>query len=105
MPLGFATIGLRGIRAAAASASSYANTTTADILEWKVDFPAGFHHVLVVPLRDFTHQSWDNLLRLEVYADFHQEDVVMDWEFCIDDVELELELEPEPEDSHLAMVG
>lgn len=79
MPLGFVTIHLLGHRAAPPNSP----------LTWSVDFPAGFHDVLDVPLAEFSKKSWQGLQRLEIWADFHYNDVEMDWEFCVDNVEIE----------------
>ncbi|KAK5268683.1 hypothetical protein LTR96_006390 [Exophiala xenobiotica] len=77
MPLGLVTISLQGFRS---------GTT----LNWDVDFPAGFHNVLDVRLEEFSGQVWDGLERLEIWADFQYNDVSMDWEFCVDNIEVEL---------------
>jgi hypothetical protein len=77
MPLGLVTISLQG----------FCSGTT---LKWDVDFPAGFHNVLDVRLEEFSGQVWDGLERLEIWADFHYNDVSMDWEFCVDNIEVEL---------------
>ena len=81
LPVGFVTINLRGLR----------SNNSIPPLAWSVDFPAGFHDVLVVRMKEFTKTSWEGLTRLEVWADFHNGEVEMeDWEFCIDDLELEM---------------
>jgi hypothetical protein len=61
-------------------------------LAWSVDFPAGFHDTLHVRLEEFSMMQWKGLVRFEVEADFHFNDVEMDdWEFCIDDLEVEVD--------------
>ncbi|KAK6371793.1 hypothetical protein LTS17_008617 [Exophiala oligosperma] len=79
LPLGLVTIHLKGIRADSST------------LAWEVDFPAGYHGVLDVRLQEFSGRVWDGLERLEIWADFHYNDLDMDWEFCVDDVDVELE--------------
>lgn len=81
LPIGFVTINLQG---------ATTNRSTS-LRKWSVDFPAGFHDVLHVELEEFSQVAWRNLTRLEVWAEFHYNDVVMDdWEFCIDEFEIEL---------------
>ncbi|KIW22552.1 uncharacterized protein PV07_12429 [Cladophialophora immunda] len=84
MPVGFVTINLRGLR----------SHNPGDIMSWSVDFPAGFHDVLDVQVETFTGKTWMGLTRLEIWADFHFDNIKMeDWEFCLDDIELELGLD------------
>jgi len=77
MPLGFVTVTLQGFR------------QPDGLLTWSVDFPAGFHDVLDVHLEEFSQRRWDGLERLEIWADFHYNDVTMDWEFCLDDLDIQ----------------
>lgn len=79
MPLGRATINMRGVRP---------NNST---LLWDVDFPAGFHDLLVVDIASFSGKVWDKLEQVEVWADFRHGGTTMDWEFCLDDVDISLE--------------
>ncbi|KAI1613269.1 hypothetical protein EDD36DRAFT_465401 [Exophiala viscosa] len=81
-PLGLVTVNLQGYRSAADGP-----------LEWSVDFPAGFHDVLYVQIEDFSKQTWNRLKSVELWADFHHDDVAMDWEFCVDDISVELAIE------------
>jgi hypothetical protein len=78
LPLGFVTVHLEGLRS---------NST----LTWEVDFPAGYHDVFDVRLPEFSGTVWDGLERLEIWADFHYNDLDMDWEFCVDDIDVEVE--------------
>ena len=78
IPLGYTTLNLEGIR----------REPSLERLSWKVDFPQGFHVPLVVDIAEFTKGRWNELQALEIWADFHNEGVVMDWEFCLDDLEL-----------------
>ncbi|EXJ69413.1 uncharacterized protein A1O5_07449 [Cladophialophora psammophila CBS 110553] len=81
MPIGSVTINLQGFR----------SNDSDDTLTWKVDFPAGFHDVLHVRVEKFTRKTWNGLGKLEMWAVFHLDDVIMeDWEFCVDDIELEV---------------
>lgn len=80
VPLGLVTVNLQGFRPGQNASS----------LNWSVDFPAGFHDVLYVPIEDFSKQAWSGLRSVEVWADFHHSGVSMDWEFCIDDLSVEL---------------
>lgn len=61
-------------------------------LTWRVDFPAGYHDVLNVSLRGYTHNKWQNLSRVELWANFNDADVPMDWEFCVDDLEVDFNI-------------
>ena len=81
LPVGFVTISVQG----------FPSNNTLPRLTWNVDFPAGFHDVFDVRIEEFTKTPWEKLARLEVWADFHYGETVMDdWEFCIDDLEIEL---------------
>ncbi|KIW13935.1 hypothetical protein PV08_06716 [Exophiala spinifera] len=78
LPLGFVTVHLQGTRPDAT-------------LAWEVDFPAGYHDVLDVRLQEFSGRVWHGLERLEIWADFHYNGLDMDWEFCVDDIDVEME--------------
>ncbi|RVX70932.1 hypothetical protein B0A52_06089 [Exophiala mesophila] len=84
-PINQVRMHLRGVRATSDSSAPEDGSA----LEWSVDFPAGFHDVFHVKLEEFTHQTWDNLTRVEIWADFHNAGSSMDWEFCIDDLAVE----------------
>ena len=79
MPVSFAKINLRGVK--------HDNTT----LLWTVDFPAGYHDMLNVDVALFSGETWDQLEEVQIYADFHHAGTTMDWEFCIDDLQVSLE--------------
>lgn len=82
LPIGSVTINLYGVPSSEAVKA----------LNWSVEFPAGFHDMLDVKLKEFSKVAWTGLRRMEVWADFRYNDVEMgDWEFCIDDLEIELE--------------
>ncbi|EXJ77208.1 hypothetical protein A1O3_10366 [Capronia epimyces CBS 606.96] len=85
MPLGSATVYLQGSR------RSSKVRDADEVLNWSVDFPAGFHDVLDVRVREFSGKTWDRLEVLYVWADFHYNEVILDWEFCLDDMEVEID--------------
>ncbi|KEF57485.1 uncharacterized protein A1O9_05402 [Exophiala aquamarina CBS 119918] len=86
-PINSVTFNLRGT-VAVGPASPSDGAIKSDLI-WRVDFPAGYHEVLNVSLRDYSHRRWNNLSRIELWADFNNADITMDWEFCIDDLELD----------------
>ena len=55
-------------------------------LEWDVDFITGYHLPLLVKLQQYTGEAWEQLHRVEIWADFG--DDALDWEFCVDDLEV-----------------
>jgi hypothetical protein len=79
MPFAFTTVSLKGYKAS--------NETVA----WSVDFPAGFHDVLNVTMKTFSSSDWHHLTKMEVWADFHNGDETLDWEFCLDNLEVTFE--------------
>lgn len=74
MPLGYAKLVINGTR------------VDHEVLGWEVDFPAGFSEMLEVDIAAFSNQTWDGLQSISIYADFYNDDVAMDWEFCLDDL-------------------
>lgn len=54
--------------------------------EWDVDFITGYHLPLLVKVRQYTGEVWDQLHKVEIWADFG--DDALDWEFCVDDLEV-----------------
>lgn len=58
-------------------------------MRWNVTFPAGFHDMLYVELQAFTGEQWQMLESLKIWAEFENAGTSMDWEFCIDDMEIE----------------
>ncbi|RMZ87368.1 hypothetical protein DV736_g5403, partial [Chaetothyriales sp. CBS 134916] len=78
----------------AATLFSQDNKTTASTLEWAVDFPAGFHDMFEVDIKAFSGRKWSNLTKLEVWADFHDDNngIVLDWEYCLDDLQIRFDL-------------
>jgi hypothetical protein len=82
LPVGFVTINLR----------AFPSNSSEDTLIWNVDFPAGFHDVLVVRIEEFSKARWAGLTKLEMWATFYFNNVEMDdWEFCVDDLDIEVE--------------
>jgi len=61
-------------------------------VEWHVDFPSGYHLPLLVNMAKFSHLSWDHLHRVEIWARFGED--ALDWEFCLDDLEVQFEARP-----------
>lgn len=55
-------------------------------VEWHVDFVSGYHLPLLVDICKFSGMPWNHLYRVEISANFGQDD--LDWEFCLDDLEV-----------------
>ena len=55
-------------------------------MEWDVDFITGYHLPLLVKVQQYTGEAWSQLHKVEIWADFG--DDALDWEFCIDDLEV-----------------
>ena len=58
-----------------------------DTLSWHVDVPYGFHEPFLVKFQEFSHEKWDRLYGVEILVDYGED--ALDWEFCIDDLELQ----------------
>ncbi|KAL8934892.1 MAG: hypothetical protein Q9216_005683 [Gyalolechia sp. 2 TL-2023] len=56
-------------------------------LKWHVDFPSGYHLPFLVKMEEYSREKWEKLTRVEITADFGEDD--LDWEFCLDDLELD----------------
>jgi hypothetical protein len=56
-------------------------------VRWEVKFDQGYHQPLFVNLKDFSRENWEHLSGVEIQADYG--DDALDWEFCIDDLELQ----------------
>ena len=54
--------------------------------EWYVDFPSGYHLPLRVEMARFSGEEWNELYGVEILADFGEQ--ALDWEFCMDDLEI-----------------
>lgn len=55
-------------------------------LEWNVDFITGYHLPLLVKIEQYSGESWSRLHKVEMWADYG--DDALDWEFCIDDLQV-----------------
>ena len=55
--------------------------------QWHVDFISGYHLPLLVKMQEFSGEAWDKLIMVDVTADFGKG--ALDWEFCLDDLELQ----------------
>ncbi|KAL9045825.1 MAG: hypothetical protein Q9214_001197 [Letrouitia sp. 1 TL-2023] len=56
-------------------------------LEWRVDFPSGYHLPLAVKMQEYSREKWEKLHGVEIVADFGEDK--LDWEFCLDDLEVQ----------------
>lgn len=54
---------------------------------FNVTFPSGYHLPLRVNLSDFTGKRWDQLVSVQMWVEFGYDS--LDWEFCVDDIEVE----------------
>jgi hypothetical protein len=61
--------------------------TSEQVLHWEVEFPLGFHDMSHVRMEEFSKRKWQELERLEIFANLHYDGG--DWEFCLDDMEIE----------------
>jgi len=64
-------------------------------LEWSVDFPSGYHLPFLVKMEEFSGKTWKNIYKIEIAADFGYD--ALDWEFCLDDLEVQFFALPETE--------
>ena len=55
-------------------------------LRWHVDFPTGYHLPFLVKMREYSRDYWTHLYAVDVSAEFNKAE--LDWEFCIDDLEI-----------------
>lgn len=55
-------------------------------VKWEVTFDQGYYSPLSVNMKDFSRENWENLSGVEILADYGVD--ALDWEFCIDDLEL-----------------
>ena len=66
---------------------------------WHVDFPSGFHTPFLVRMHEYSGKEWKEIYKVEVSADFGYDN--LDWEFCLDELELQFFELPEIEiESH-----
>lgn len=64
-------------------------------LQWHVDFPAGYHLPFLVRMAEYSGQQWDGLRAVEMVAEYGVQK--LDWELCLDDLEVVFEGEGEVE--------
>lgn len=68
---------------------------------WHVDFPSGFHLPFLVKMEEYSGEEWEKIYKVEIVADFGYDD--LDWEFCVDDIELQFFALPKDDgESHVA---
>ncbi|KAF6240451.1 hypothetical protein HO173_001119 [Letharia columbiana] len=70
---------------------------------WQVDFPSGFHLPFLVKMEEYSGEEWKEIYKVEIVADFGYDD--LDWEFCVDDIELRFFALPEDESESLSHSG
>ena len=56
-------------------------------VKWDVSFDQGYHDPLSVNIQDFSRENWEELSGVVILADYGVD--ALDWEFCIDDLELQ----------------
>ena len=55
-----------------------------EVLEWRVEFPRGFHRPFLVEMEKFSGRRWERVTKVVVEADFGVD--ALDWEVCVDDL-------------------
>ncbi|MCJ1431207.1 hypothetical protein MMC27_000558, partial [Xylographa pallens] len=55
-------------------------------LQWEVEFPAGYHLPFRVEMARHSRKVWERLGRVEMWAAYGESG--LDWEFCVDDLEV-----------------
>ncbi len=74
-------------------------------LIWEVYFASDYHEPLLVKIQEFSKVEWSQLYGVEILADYGED--LLDWEFCVDDLELQFfkiadeELEGRPGDQQI----
>ncbi|MCJ1402993.1 hypothetical protein MMC11_006215 [Xylographa trunciseda] len=58
-----------------------------DPLEWRAEFPAGYHLPFRVEMGKHSREAWERLGRVEMWAAYGED--ALDWEFCVDDLEVQ----------------
>ena len=56
-------------------------------LVWHVDFPSGYHLPFFVKMQEYSGEEWKHMYKVEIVADFGYDS--LDWEFCIDDLQIQ----------------
>lgn len=64
--------------------------------QWQVYFPAGYHLPFLVKMAEYSGEVWSELHGVEILADFGEQ--ALDWEFCIDDLEVMFFAKPQGRD-------
>lgn len=64
----------------------YSNDLEEPLL-WHVEFPSGYHLPLLVNMEEYSGAEWQKIYKVEITADFGYD--ALDWEFCMDDLELQ----------------
>ena len=54
---------------------------------WHVDFPSEYHLPFLVKIEEYSGKEWKEVFKVEIVADFGYDK--LDWEFCVDDIELQ----------------
>ena len=54
---------------------------------WQLDFPSGYHLPFLIKVEQYSGKEWTEIHKVEIAADFGYDN--LDWEFCIDDLELQ----------------
>ena len=67
---------------------------------WRLDFPSGFHLPFLVKVGEYSGEEWEETYKVEIVADFGYDD--LDWEFCVDDIEMQFFALPELESESLS---
>lgn len=66
-------------------------------LLWHVFFPSGYHIPFLVKVKEYTGEAWSEINKIEITADFGYD--ALDWEFCIDDLEIQFFELPKNDDT------
>lgn len=62
---------------------------------WHVDFLRGFDLPFLVKMEEYSGEEWNETYKVEITADFGYD--ALDWEFCIDDLQLQFFVLPKHE--------
>ena len=73
------------------------------VLDWEVEFPAGYHLPFKVEMERHSREVWELLERVEMWAAYGQGG--LDWEFCVDDLEVGFKAVGEGSDGLLEQEG
>lgn len=64
---------------------------------WNVDFPSGYHLPFLVKMKEYSDKEWKEMYKVEIVADFGYDS--LDWEFCIDDLDVQFFARRENDDA------